>query len=146
MPSGDRGTAGVPAETAPPCPPISSRFHRVRSKRQLPRVLYAENDPEDCFERLGLIEIIWSGRRASNPRPQPWQGAALIIDFAHGWKSDFATARPIPSYALQFLTNGDVQLRPRFRPKVLTFDQIRVALPTLTSASVLCHPTSAIPS
>ncbi len=29
-------------------------------------------DSVDC-----LVETMWSGRRDSNPRPAPWQGAAL---------------------------------------------------------------------
>jgi hypothetical protein len=31
-----------------------------------------------CFSRL---EIVWSGRRDSNPRPQPWQGCALPLSY-----------------------------------------------------------------
>ena len=31
-----------------------------------------------CFSSL---EIVWSGRRDSNPRPQPWQGCALPLSY-----------------------------------------------------------------
>ena len=29
---------------------------------------------------------IWSGRRDSNPRPQPWQGCALPLSYARSWR------------------------------------------------------------
>ena len=35
-----------------------------------------------CLGRLVLLEKIWSGRRDSNPRPQPWQGCALPLSYA----------------------------------------------------------------
>src|SRR3954463_7676306 len=30
---------------------------------------------------LAIVEKIWSGRRDSNPRPQPWQGCALPLSY-----------------------------------------------------------------
>ena len=34
------------------------------------------------FLRQALILGKWSGRRDSNPRPQPWQGCALPLSYA----------------------------------------------------------------
>src|SRR5271156_4052205 len=36
----------------------------------------AKSTPKDAFYPLDFPEEIWSGRRDSNPRPQPWQGCA----------------------------------------------------------------------
>ena len=33
------------------------------------------------FRTYDFIEKIWSGRRDSNPRPQPWQGCALPLSY-----------------------------------------------------------------
>ncbi len=38
--------------------------------------------PKDRFQLLDSLEKIWSGRRDSNPRPQPWQGCALPLSYA----------------------------------------------------------------
>jgi hypothetical protein len=41
-----------------------------------------EGDPQVAC-RKSLIQVeIWSGRRDSNPRPQPWQGCALPLSYA----------------------------------------------------------------
>ena len=45
-----------------------------RSKQKRPR--------RAVFNRLILLRKIWSGRRDSNPRPQPWQGCALPLSYA----------------------------------------------------------------
>jgi hypothetical protein len=34
----------------------------------------AENGPEGPMQSVDFLDEIWSGRRDSNPRPQPWQG------------------------------------------------------------------------
>ncbi len=36
----------------------------------------AANSPEGPFEVINFLKKNWSGRRDSNPRPQPWQGCA----------------------------------------------------------------------
>src|SRR5947209_8625858 len=36
----------------------------------------------------------WSGRRDSNPRPQPWQGCALPLSYARSAGKDGDSARP----------------------------------------------------
>ncbi len=40
-----------------------------------------ENAP-DLRSLVRIAEKIWSGRRDSNPRPQPWQGCALPLSYA----------------------------------------------------------------
>ena len=47
---------------------------RGHSKQKRPR--------KAAFNFLNLFRKIWSGRRDSNPRPQPWQGCALPLSYA----------------------------------------------------------------
>ena len=42
----------------------------------------AKNGPEGPLYAADFPEKIWSGRRDSNPRPQPWQGCALPLSYA----------------------------------------------------------------
>ena len=40
--------------------------------------MYAKSAPKGRFYHPDFLEKIWSGRRDSNPRPQPWQGPQPI--------------------------------------------------------------------
>jgi len=40
--------------------------------------MYAKSAPKGRFYHSDFLEKIWSGRRDSNPRPQPWQGPQAI--------------------------------------------------------------------
>ena len=48
--------------------------------------------PRDLGE-TGCVGTDWSGRRDSNPRPQPWQGCALPLSYARtpSWGAPFTT-------------------------------------------------------
>jgi hypothetical protein len=46
------------------------------------RVGEAETAPKGRFYPLEISKRFWSGRRDSNPRPQPWQGCALPLSYA----------------------------------------------------------------
>ena len=41
----------------------------------------ATNRPEGPLEVIDFLKKNWSGRRDSNPRPQPWQGCALPLSY-----------------------------------------------------------------
>ena len=43
--------------------------------------MYAKSAPKGRFYHSDFLEKIWSGRRDSNPRPQPWQGCALPLSY-----------------------------------------------------------------
>ena len=43
---------------------------------------------------LAIEEKVWSGRRDSNPRPQPWQGCALPLSYTRA-PSALRRARPL---------------------------------------------------
>ncbi len=45
----------------------------------------AERQPQ------GLSFIIWSGKRGSDPRPQPWQGCALPTELFPRWDCKYTT-------------------------------------------------------
>src|ERR1700689_1737239 len=45
------------------------------------------------FIRHYDIWLFWSGRRDSNPRPQPWQGCALPLSYARIRSNDGAAVR-----------------------------------------------------
>ena len=51
---------------------IAGRGLLTISQRGTPR----QHEPVD------LTDTVWSGRRDSNPRPQPWQGCALPLSYA----------------------------------------------------------------
>src|SRR4029079_18665853 len=42
----------------------------------------AKTAPKGRFYPLEISKRFWSGRRDSNPRPQPWQGCALPLSYA----------------------------------------------------------------
>ncbi len=57
---------------------------RALARRSLGRPrspMQAEGGPRGPFSPTDFMEEIWSGRRDSNPRPQPWQGCALPLSY-----------------------------------------------------------------
>ena len=57
--------------------PIGSRCgSRNSSRKMLDRLIGIDKPP-----RAGATVREWSGRRDSNPRPQPWQGCALPLSY-----------------------------------------------------------------
>ena len=61
------------AEPAIPPPPTFCGVLPLSFQIAAARALEAKTAPEGRFEVLDFPEEIWSGRRDSNPRPQPWQ-------------------------------------------------------------------------
>ena len=57
--------------------PIGSRAGPRNSSRKTPDRLIGIDKPP----RAGATVREWSGRRDSNPRPQPWQGCALPLSY-----------------------------------------------------------------
>src|ERR1700733_6648683 len=53
----------------------------------------ARNGPGGPSEAIDFIDEIWSGRRDSNPRPQPWQGCALPLSYTRVLKGGAAAGR-----------------------------------------------------
>src|SRR6516165_9775481 len=39
-----------------------------------------------AFQATDFLEENWSGRRDSNPRPQPWQGCALPLSYTRSMR------------------------------------------------------------
>src|SRR5713101_1814120 len=50
----------------------------ARCSFSVERLLFGQVTDEDLGDRRSF----WSGRRDSNPRPQPWQGCALPLSYA----------------------------------------------------------------
>jgi hypothetical protein len=82
---------GPPSER--PSPKLSER--KAHSESVLPERSGIEppSSMRECLRQLGFFAVlkmaekvwgrgIWSGRRDSNPRPQPWQGYALPLSYA----------------------------------------------------------------
>src|SRR5580692_5918556 len=67
---------------APPYRAVSSLFHVVWSDRRSTMPINAETRARVRPYYSDLPKEIWSGRRDSNPRPQPWQGCALPLSYA----------------------------------------------------------------
>src|ERR1041384_6349675 len=72
------------------------------------------------FSSAGLPLRSWSGKRVSNPRPQPWQGCALPTElFPRGLANLTATLtatpprgdRPACPYLLILLLQSDMEAR-----------------------------------
>ncbi len=61
------------AEPAIPPPPTFCMVLPLRFRIGVEGTLEAKTAPEGRLEGFGFPEKIWSGRRDSNPRPQPWQ-------------------------------------------------------------------------
>ena len=55
---------------------------RASDPNPLPRRTRGAGFVAFSFYVTGYVEKIWSGRRDSNPRPQPWQGCALPLSYA----------------------------------------------------------------
>ena len=70
------------AEPAIPPPPTFCRALPLRFRIAAEGALEAKTAPEGRLEVFGFPDEIWSGRRDSNPRPQPWQGCALPLSYA----------------------------------------------------------------
>ena len=58
----------------------------------------AECDPAAALNSL-KISAVWSGRRDSNPRPQPWQGCALPLSYTRIRKPS-SSSRTLPKTAV----------------------------------------------
>ena len=71
---GQKPTLGYPAISAQMLPFC---FQMLRPER-----LEAKTAPKGRFYPLEISKRFWSGRRDSNPRPQPWQGCALPLSYA----------------------------------------------------------------
>ena len=56
----------------------------------------AKNGPGGPSEAIDFIDEIWSGRRDSNPRPQPWQGCESSWQQPRGSQRFFVVADPAP--------------------------------------------------
>ena len=73
------------------CLPISPSGQRRRL--YLERVSWA---PMQKGKRRGIFPFVWSGRRVSNSRPQPWQGCALPTELLprNSWRREPESNRP----------------------------------------------------
>ena len=56
--------------------PMALRYSAAPERVKLP----GSKTPEG--QEINLTREFWSGRRDSNPRPQPWQGCALPLSYA----------------------------------------------------------------
>src|SRR5216683_3864743 len=73
----------------------------ARCSFSVERLLFGQVTDEDLGDRRSF----WSGRRDSNPRPQPWQGCALPLSYTRIQKhGGFAVARLICQKARSFAT------------------------------------------
>ena len=65
-------------------PPRRRRFPRI----QVRTPGAADKRQRGARQELAMPRKIWSGRRDSNPRPQPWQGCALPLSYARAPNGD----------------------------------------------------------
>jgi hypothetical protein len=65
--------------------------------------IHAQASPSFARQGNSAKEAIWSGKRVSNSRPQPWQGCALPTELFPRLTSDVVKEKPISKMGISYL-------------------------------------------
>ena len=81
--------AARPLRHASCCFPHASPVSETRPGKQKTAL-------KDRSKQLLFLSEIWSGRRDSNPRPQPWQGCVGALSTIKAWRCPPSYPAPLP--------------------------------------------------